>query len=69
MGTDFGDNLNMLLSFSLVATDIDRRHFQMHRSVLCTTIKWLKPNGDLDRYEENYITLVDDNYPQSTYEN
>lgn len=69
VGTDFEDDLNMLLSFSLVATDMDGRHFQMHRLVQYSTMKWLKLNGDLERFKENYITLIDDNYPESTYEN
>jgi hypothetical protein len=33
VSADFEDDLNTLLSFSLVATDVDGRHLQMHRLV------------------------------------
>lgn len=66
---DFEDDLNMLLSFSLVATDVDRRHFQMHRLVQFSTTKWLMLQGDLEDWKEKYVTLIDENYPDSEDEN
>ena len=66
---DLEDDLNMLLSFSLVATDIDGHHFQMHRLVQFSTTKWLKLQGNLEEWKEKYVTLMDDNYPDSEYEN
>jgi tetratricopeptide (TPR) repeat protein len=66
---NFEDDLNMLLSFSLVATDLDGRHFQMHQLVQFSTTKWLKLQGDLEVWKEKYVTLMDDNYPNSEYEN
>ncbi|KAF2731339.1 TPR-like protein, partial [Polyplosphaeria fusca] len=68
-GADFEDDLNMLLSFSMVATDVDGRHFQMHRLVQFSTTKWLELKGDLEGWKEKYITLMDDHYPESQYEN
>jgi hypothetical protein len=36
---DFQDNLNTLTSFSLIATDVDRHQFEMHRLVQFSTRK------------------------------
>ncbi|KAL9086085.1 MAG: hypothetical protein Q9165_007297 [Trypethelium subeluteriae] len=69
VSADFEDDLNTLLSFSLVATDVDGRHFQMHRLVQFSTIKWLELRGDLEGWKEKYVTLMDENYPDSKYEN
>ncbi|KAF1850065.1 TPR-like protein [Cucurbitaria berberidis CBS 394.84] len=66
---DFEDDLNMLLSFSLIATDVDGHHFQMHRLVQFSTTKWLELQGDLEGWKKKYVRLIDDNYPDSKYEN
>ncbi|KAF2239753.1 TPR-like protein [Viridothelium virens] len=69
VSADFEDDLNTLLSFSLVATDVGGRHFQMHRLVQFSTMKWLELQGDLEDWKEKYVTLMNENYPKSNYEN
>jgi tetratricopeptide (TPR) repeat protein len=69
INADFEDDLNTLQSFSLVATDVDGHHFQMHRLVQFSTIKWLELHGELDDWKEKYATLMNDNWPDSEYEN
>ena len=66
---DFEDDLNTLTSFSLVVTDIDGHHFEMHRLVQFSTRKWLELQGELEGWREKYITLMDDSYPVGQYEN
>ncbi|KAF2194645.1 TPR domain protein [Zopfia rhizophila CBS 207.26] len=66
---DFEDDLNTLTSFSLVATDIDGHHFEMHRLVQFSTRKWLELQGDLEGWKEKYVTLLNNSYPVGRYEN
>jgi tetratricopeptide (TPR) repeat protein len=65
----FEDDLNTLTSFSLVATDIDGRRFEMHRLVQFSTRKWLELQGELEGWREKYARLMDDSYPVGRYEN
>ncbi|CAI6234983.1 unnamed protein product [Periconia digitata] len=67
-GTDFEDDLNTLLSYSLVLTDVKGRHLQMHRLVQFSTTKWLELHDELDYWKEKYILLLDKSYPDSEYE-
>ena len=67
--TNFEDDLNMLTSFSLVVTDVDGHHFEMHRLVQFSTRKWLELQGELEGWREKYVTLMDDSYPVGRYEN
>jgi Tfp pilus assembly protein PilF len=67
--SDFEDDLNTLMSFSLVATDVDGHQFEMHRLVQFSTRKWLELQGELEGWREKYVTLMDDSYPVGRYEN
>lgn len=60
---NFEDDLSTLMAYSLVAADTDERHFQMHRLVQFSTIKWLELYGDLDYWKEKYLILLDKHYP------
>lgn len=64
----FEDDLTSLLSFSLIATDIDGSHFQMHRLVQFSTIKWLEMHNELDHWKNTYSVLIDKNYPDTAKE-
>jgi tetratricopeptide (TPR) repeat protein len=66
---DFEDDLNTLISFSLVATDVDGHQFEMHRLVQFSTRKWLELQGELEGWREKYVRLMDDSYPVGRYEN
>jgi tetratricopeptide (TPR) repeat protein len=67
--SDFEEDLNTLLSFSLVATDIDGHQFEMHRLVQFSTRKWLELHGELQGWKERYVTLMNNSYPEGRYEN
>jgi tetratricopeptide (TPR) repeat protein len=58
----FEDDLTILLSFSLIATDLDGSHFQMHRLVQFSTIKWLEMHNELNHWKDSYAVLVDKHY-------
>ncbi|RYP64315.1 hypothetical protein DL771_008817 [Monosporascus sp. 5C6A] len=66
---DFEEDLNVLTSFSLVATDVDGHQFEMHRLVQFSTRKWLELQGELEGWREKYVRLMDDNFPMGEYEN
>jgi len=55
---DFEDDLNELMSLSLVATDIDGSRFEMHRLVQFSTKKWLELNQELEEWKEKYCRSV-----------
>ena len=67
--SDFEDDLDMLLGFSLVSIDKYGHQFEMHRLVQFSTRKWLELNGELECWKENYVRLMDDSYPASRFEN
>jgi len=67
--SDFEDDLNTLMSFSLVAANVDGSQFEMHRLVQFSTRKWLELNQELEQWKETYVTLMDDCYPVGQYEN
>ncbi|OCK73128.1 hypothetical protein K432DRAFT_387549, partial [Lepidopterella palustris CBS 459.81] len=67
--SDFEDDLNMLICFSLVEMDVDGHQFEMHRLVQFSTRKWLELQGELESWREKYVTLMDDSYPVGEHEN
>lgn len=67
--TDFDDDLNTLMTFSLVSIDVDGHHFEMHRLVQFSTRNWLELQGDLEFWKQKYVWLMEDSYPIGTYEN
>jgi tetratricopeptide (TPR) repeat protein len=62
---DFEDDLNMLLDFSLVATDTNGCNLQMHRLVQFSTMKWLDLQGELEGWKEKLVTLLHDAFPDA----
>ena len=67
--SDVEDDLNMLMNFSLVATDKQGHQFEMHRLVQFSTRKWLELHGELETWKGKYVRLMDDSYPVGRYEN
>ncbi|KAF2258231.1 TPR-like protein, partial [Lojkania enalia] len=67
--SDFEDDLNMLLNFSLASTDLSGSQVEMHRLVQLSTKRWLELNKELEAWKEKYLTLMDESYPVGRYEN
>src|SRR5256886_1569104 len=69
MGGDFEDDLHTLSSYSLIGTNLDGNVFEMHRLVQFSTKTWLALNGELERWKEKYIMIIDEAFPLGLYEN
>jgi tetratricopeptide (TPR) repeat protein len=69
-GTDFDDDINTLVSYSLVEmSGADGSEFEMHRLVQYSTKKWLELSGELEGWKERYVALMDRSYPVGEHAN
>ncbi|KIM96916.1 hypothetical protein OIDMADRAFT_131494 [Oidiodendron maius Zn] len=66
---DFEDDLNILMSFSLVTANVGGSQFEMHRLVQFSTKRWLELNEELEEWKEKYVRLMDNSYPVGQHEN
>src|SRR6266480_1533634 len=67
--SDFEDDLNTLMSFSLVTADVGGSQFEMHRLVQFLMKRWLELNEELEEWKEKYVRLMDNSYPVGRHEN
>lgn len=67
--SDFEDDLNILMSFSLVTVDVSGNQFEMHRLVQFSTKRWLELNKELEEWKEKYVRLMNESYPVGQHEN
>jgi tetratricopeptide (TPR) repeat protein len=58
------EDLRVLLSFSLIATEADGRHFAMHSLVQFATKQWMEQRDDKDVWMSRYIRVLNDHYPE-----
>ena len=66
---DFEDDLNVLLSFSLISMSFSENQLEMHRLVQLSTKSWLELNEELENWKEKYIMLMEESYPTGKFEN
>ena len=66
---DFEDDIHILSSYSLIGTNVDGNVFEMHRLVQFSTKAWLEINGELEKWKEQYIKVIDEAFPVGRYEN
>jgi tetratricopeptide (TPR) repeat protein len=66
---DFDDDIQTLLSFSLIRTSADGSEFEMHRLVQLATKKWLELNDELEKWKGTLAMVMKDSYPYGDYEN
>jgi tetratricopeptide (TPR) repeat protein len=59
----FDDDWQTLTDFSLIKTNADGHHFDMHRLVQLTTKKWLDLQSELQRWKDKFVGLMNENYP------
>jgi tetratricopeptide (TPR) repeat protein len=69
MGGDFEEDIHTLCSYSLIGTNVDGNVFEMHRLVQFSTKTWLGLNGELEKWKEKYITIINEAFPVGRYEN
>ncbi|CAG8306664.1 unnamed protein product [Penicillium salamii] len=71
MDQNFEDDIAILRDFSFISINRDSTVFTMHRLVQLTVHAWLmsKPDGQLERWKEQYITILWQRFPLGEYEN
>jgi tetratricopeptide (TPR) repeat protein len=67
--TDLDEDIFTLMSYSLIGSNIEGNMFEMHRLVQFSTKKWLELSGELERWKEVYIRILNEAFPGSGYEN
>ena len=66
---DFDDDIYILCSYSLIGTNVDATEFEMHRLVQFSTKTWLELRGELEKWKEKFISIMDEEFPVGKYEN
>ena len=66
---DFENAIGVLLQFSLVVEEKGKDLFAIHRLVQLATRKWIEACGELERFQEDALSLVYQQYPKGGYEN
>lgn len=65
---DFKDALALLLSFSLVRTEIGRQALDMHRLVQLSMRRWLEGGKELGKWVRKAIATRSEAFPSGNYE-
>ena len=65
----FDKDVRMLEGYSFVLATTDPSTFEMHRLVQIATQQWLKSQGQLEQWKEQYIDNLCALFPPGTYEN
>jgi ankyrin repeat protein len=66
---DFKDDLNTLISYSLLAKNVDGNEFEMHGLVQFSTKIWLALHDELEQWKEKCITIMVKAFPTRDFEN
>ncbi|KAJ5733743.1 hypothetical protein N7493_002529 [Penicillium malachiteum] len=66
---EFNDDVTTLRDFSFIAVSENMTVFTMHRLVQLTVRVWLKTNGQIERWKEEFITSLHQRFPTGEYEN
>lgn len=66
---DFENAIGVLLQFSLVVEEKGKHVFAIHRLVQLATRKWIEACGELERFQEDALSLVYQQYPYGRFEN
>ncbi len=66
---DFDEDIYTLCSYYLIGTNIDGTQFEMHRLVQFSTKAWLEVRGELEKWKERFIKVMDEKFPVGRFEN
>ena len=69
LGPDFEDDVATLRNYSFISVSENSDFFTMHRLVQLTTRAWLKSHGQIDKWNDKFISILFDKFPTSEYEN
>lgn len=65
----FEDDIQTLRDHSLISIAFDGVTFQMHALVQLAMRKWLENQGELERWKEQFIEILTEEFPTGEYEN
>ncbi|KAJ5502805.1 P-loop containing nucleoside triphosphate hydrolase protein [Penicillium fimorum] len=65
---DFGENILMLRNYSMISISVDEHTFEMHRLVQLAMRKWLEAYGQLERWKQQFIEILDHAFPAGDFE-
>jgi tetratricopeptide (TPR) repeat protein len=65
---NFEDDLHTLISYSLLAINVEGNEFEMHRLVQFSTKKWLELYNELEKWKEKYIAIIGKAFPTGDFE-
>ncbi|CAG8345481.1 unnamed protein product, partial [Penicillium salamii] len=68
-GPDFEDDVATLRDYSFISVTENSTLFSMHRLVQLTTRAWLKSQGQIDQWKDQFISTLCDEFPTGEYEN
>jgi tetratricopeptide (TPR) repeat protein len=69
INNEFEDDIVVLKNFSLITVNVDGDTFEMHSLVQLSTRKWLRENGQLERWKQDYVARLCEAFPPGKYEN
>ena len=65
---NFGNDVTMLLGYSFIAVTTDVASFEMHRLVQLATQRWLEAEGQLERWQQQFVMSLEAAFPTGDYE-
>ncbi|KAF3389783.1 Nephrocystin-3 [Talaromyces pinophilus] len=65
----FQDDILILRRYFLISINVDRTTFNMHSLVQLATRRWLEVNGELEKWNGQYIQNLNAQFPIGEYEN
>src|SRR5579871_1654876 len=65
----FEEDVVALRNFSFISVNTDGTTFEMHRLVQLATRKWLEAHGQLERWKQQFIRKLCEEFPTGEYEN
>jgi tetratricopeptide (TPR) repeat protein len=65
---DFENDIVTLRNFSFISINADRITFEMHRLVQLATRKWLEAHGELEKWKQQFIRNLCEEFPTGEYE-
>lgn len=66
---EFEEDVVALRNFSFISNNADGTTFEMHRLVQLATRKWLEAHGQLEKWKQQFVRKLCEEFPTGEYEN
>ena len=66
---EFADDILMLQRYTFISISVDRVSFKMHSLIQLATRRWLEVHGELEKWRQQYIKILNSEFPTGEYEN